>query len=646
MKDHVLSFLSAYQGTLSEAFSLPDELAREYSLHDCLRDTPQKAVYLLRKQEDDSFAVLKVAKGSAREQLRAEYELLRSLSAPEFPRAICYLPGEQADLFLRTYIEGSPVSHYVEKNGVFPEAESLRLAEGFCSSLRLLHAQTPPIIHRDIKPQNVIYTKQRELALIDFDAARHFHADQKTDTVFLGTQATAAPEQFGYQQTDQRSDIYSTGILLLFLCTGSYELSSLKLVRSRALRRVIKTCTRFDPARRYRSIVRLQQALRFALRAMQPRAILLRGVSLGFVAGAALSMAVVFFGILPARAQADAKAALKSAEPPLSSAIPAADQAIVFDSPEIEQAVREQLGIAQGVPLYQDDLDRVQQLFLVGNDSLESWDDVTFRAVFQAELYEGTITTLADIPKLRSLSELAICAQKVTDLTPLKDAHLTRLALSTNLIIDPSPLSSIHSLQELYIGHNPITQIDVAKELPLLQTLDLSGSNVSDLSVLGNDIRVLGLFDTPVYDFSPLLRMNTLQRLYINHPTQACLDVLTQLHDLKELQIGNGVKDIEPILKLKSLTSLAISPVDFTSIEGIETLDQLEYLRLDTAPNIDLSPLTKINSLHTLDIFNQEIADYSTLFKIPNLTRIYCTTAQKDAIEALGLPITFEMIAK
>ena len=204
-------------------------------------------------------------------------------------------------------------------------------------------------------------------------------------------------------------------------------------------------------------------------------------------------------------------------------------------------------------------------------------------------------------------------------------------------------MSSIKSLRELYIGHNPITQIDVAKELPLLQTLDLSGSNVSDLSVLGNDILVLYLYDTPVYDFSPLLRMNTLQRLYINHPTQACLDVLSQLRDLKELQIGNGVTDIEPILKMKSLTTLAISPVDFTSIEGIETLDQLEYLRIDTAPNIDLSPLTKINALQTLDIVNQEMVDYSILFKIPNLAHVYCTIAQKDAIEALGLPIKFEI---
>ena len=647
MTDHVLSFLSAYQGTLEQALPLPDELASAYDLYDCLHETPSKSTFLLKKKTDGSFAILKVAKSSAREHLRAEYDIFSRLHSAQIPQAVSYLSNQETDYFLRDYIAGAPVSDHVEQYGAFSEAESARLVLGLCETLSLLHAQTPPVIHRDIKPQNIIYTSQHTLALIDFDAARRFQPERKNDTVCLGTQTTAAPEQFGYQQTDARSDIYSTGILLLFLCTGSYELEALAQVKSHTLRHVIETSTRFDPKRRYQNIHALSRALSRTQRVSPtPGVSFWRGAALGLAAGVALSMAAVFSGILPARAQADAaKAESPDDAKALVAALPAQEQAVVFESPEIERAVRKQLGKDASAPLSQADLDQVQQLFLVGDDSLESWDDVTFRAIFQAEVYEGTITTLADIPKLRNLSELAICAQNITDLTPLEGMHLTRLALSTNLIIDPSPLSSIKSLRELYIGHNPITQIDVAKELPLLQTLDLSGSNVSDLSVLGNDILVLYLYDTPVYDFSPLLRMNTLQRLYINHPTQACLDVLSQLRDLKELQIGNGVTDITPILKMKSLISLAISPVDFTSIEGIETLDQLEYLRIDTAPNIDLSPLTKINSLQTLDIYNQEIADYSILFKIPNLTCLYCSQTQKDAIEALGLPIMFEMIA-
>lgn len=223
MTDHVLSFLSAYQNTLSQTFTLPQELASDYDLYDCLHETQEKASYLLRRSSDDTFALLKTATNHKRELLCSEFEVLSALHSPLFPKAICCFSDDERTYFLREYVAGVPVSSYVDQHGPFSEAEAVRLCISLCDALQLLHAQTPPVIHRDIKPQNVIFTKEHTLALINFDAARRYQREQKRDTVFLGTQATAAPEQFGYQQTDQRSDIYSTGILLLFLCTGSYE---------------------------------------------------------------------------------------------------------------------------------------------------------------------------------------------------------------------------------------------------------------------------------------------------------------------------------------------------------------------------------------------------------------------------------------
>ena len=646
MTDHVLSFLSSYQDTLAQALPLPAEILKDYDLYDCLHETPSKSTYLLKKKADATFAVLKIAKSSAREHLRAEYDILSSLRSTRIPQALSYSSDHKTDYFLRSYVVGTPVSDQVERSGAFPEQEAMRLVLGLCETLMLLHTQTPPVIHRDIKPQNIIYTNQHTLALIDFDAARHFQPAQKKDTVYLGTQTTAAPEQFGYQQTDARSDIYSTGILLLFLCTGSYELDSRTQIQSRALRHIIETCTRFDPQRRYKNIRALSRVLNRAQADAVPAAVTFwRGAALGLAAGVALSLALVFSGLLPAHAQQDAAGTTTADDALVPAAVVAVDQAIVFESPEIERAVRDQLGIDADVPLYQADLDRVGKLFLFGDLVLDTWDDVTFDAIFRPSVQQGTITTLADIPKLRNLSELAVCGQNITDLSPLKEMHLSRLALCTNLIIDPSPLSSVPSLRELYIGHNPITQIDVAKELPLLQTLDLSTTNVSDLSPLSNDITSLCLYDTPIVDYSPLLRMNTLQKLYVNHPTQACWDTLSQLKDLTELQIKDGVLSIQPLLGLKSLKNLAISPVELTSIEGIETLTHLDYLRIAASPDIDLSPLTKMDALSTLDIFFQEQQDYSILFQIPNLKHLYCSTAQKDLIEALGLPITFEIHA-
>ena len=619
---------------------LPRALSQEYELFDCLRESPMKSSYLLRKKADDSFAVLKVAKGDAREHLRAEYEIIDHLNSAEFPQALSYFSDQQADYFLRSYVAGTPVSGYIGRNGPFSEAEAVRLVRGLCDALAILHAQKPPVIHRDIKPQNVIFTLQRTLALIDFDAARRFQSEQKEDTVCLGTQATAAPEQFGYQQTDQRADIYSTGILLLYLCTGSYDPKERMRVGSRKLRHVIERCTRFDPARRYHNIRGLSRNLSRVQQSFPSVASFWRGAALGILAGVAVCAALALSGALsipPIKAAPD-EAAL--AQP---AALPAAQQAVVFDSPEIERAVREQLGFDENTPLYQADLDRVRTLYLCGLNTKTSWDDIANYALYYSNSEIGLVSTLADIPKLRNLRELALCNQSITDVSPLKGMRLIRLALTENRISDLTPLSSLNLLRELYIGHNPVTQIDFVKDLPLLQTIDICSTSVSDLAPLSNDMTRICLYNTPILDYSPLLRMNTLQELFITHPNQACLSIVSQLHDLTRLEIGTGLTSIEPLLGLTNLANLVLAPTQVNSIEGIQTLKHVTYFRISAASDLDLAPLTEMESLDTVDICNQTMRDYTILFKIPNLQHLYCFQAQKDAIESLGLPITFEI---
>lgn len=105
---------------------------------------------------------------------------------------------------------------------------------------------------RDVKSQNVVVDTSGYCHLIDLGAARHYRPEQKRDTIFLGTEATAPPELFGYQQTDQRSDIYSLGILLWFLLSGRFDPLP-DLPGQRVLCRIIRRCTVFDPKNRYPS---------------------------------------------------------------------------------------------------------------------------------------------------------------------------------------------------------------------------------------------------------------------------------------------------------------------------------------------------------------------------------------------------------
>ena len=112
-------------------------------------------------------------------------------------------------------------------------------------------------VHRDIKPENIIL-RGADAILIDFDAARLYKPEHEADTQILGTTGFAAPEQYGLSQTDIRTDIYAMGVLINVMLTGEHP--SKRLAEGR-MGRVVEHCTRVNPQKRYKNVLRLMGAL-------------------------------------------------------------------------------------------------------------------------------------------------------------------------------------------------------------------------------------------------------------------------------------------------------------------------------------------------------------------------------------------------
>lgn len=143
-----------------------------------------------------------------------------------------------------------------------------------CDGVIELHEDfATPLIHRDLKPTNVIVNGSG-LTVIDFGIARAFREDASSDTAPFATRAYAPPEQFGYGQTDVRSDVYALGMVLYFLLT---ECNPTADVARRgfndpavpdALRPVLARATAFDPQGRYQSVRALKGAFTEAVAAL------------------------------------------------------------------------------------------------------------------------------------------------------------------------------------------------------------------------------------------------------------------------------------------------------------------------------------------------------------------------------------------
>ena len=196
---------------------------------------------------------------------RQAWAALANCTCPRLPHiAATY---ELPDMFVAVYdyVPGESLESLVARRGRLEAGEAARLASQVCEAAGALHAQG--VIHRDISPANVIVAADGA-HLIDLGIARLRSADAPHDTTQLGTWGFTSPEQYGFAQTDARSDVYSIGRLLGFMLTGKrpdeqgYDEALAALGGEDAhARDVALHASAFEPSARYQSAAEMADAL-------------------------------------------------------------------------------------------------------------------------------------------------------------------------------------------------------------------------------------------------------------------------------------------------------------------------------------------------------------------------------------------------
>lgn len=191
---------------------------------------------------------------------RSIFEFIKYGRFPGVPAIHDLIETDDTLVVIEDYISGHSIAEMLETN-TFSEQEAKEIVLQLCGILEPFHSHIPTIVHRDIKDSNVIIGNDGKVYLIDFDASKQVAEGRNRDTDLIGTEEYAAPEQYGFGQSDQRTDIYALGILLNRMLTGKFPAEDR---HTGAFADIVNKSTAIDPVNRYQNVYELEEALRSA----------------------------------------------------------------------------------------------------------------------------------------------------------------------------------------------------------------------------------------------------------------------------------------------------------------------------------------------------------------------------------------------
>lgn len=236
-----------------------------------LADTQKCKTILSRNTDTNEIVVFKVMDKHGLDV----YHRLKNLDNSNIVDVMdCFLHEDKC-VAVEEFVNGKRLCDVLQKN--IPVEVIVDYVRQICNGLKEVHNKN--IVHRDLQPKNIIVDRHNHITIIDFDIARIRKEEADSDTEFLGTVGYASPEQFGFAQTDKRSDIYSLGVLIGDMVKPYaktvrqaaeeeivYTGTSLTLEEHKIVERLVKMsrkCTEIAPEKRYKSIEEIEKNLKY-----------------------------------------------------------------------------------------------------------------------------------------------------------------------------------------------------------------------------------------------------------------------------------------------------------------------------------------------------------------------------------------------
>ena len=629
---------------------LPEDMQEHWTVYECLKESEDSSTFLVKETATGILCVLKWGRNRQTEFLRNEMEIMKKMADRKLsgiPKAYRIFEENGEVYLVREYIEGMSLAQMVLQKGGISEAEICRISRKICQTAEQFQNPDEPMIHRDIKPENIVVTPGAEVVFIDFGTMRSYKKDGSRDTFVVGTRGTAAPEQYGYTQTDQRTDVYAIGQTMLYMVSESYEMNQLsECAVSRRMKKIIEKACSFEPDKRYGDAAQLRRAVEKCQANNRKKVYKKAGAVFGLIAAGY---------ILAIFSQDGTVIENKRIETAEQSAAEEQIQAeITFREELIEEAVRKELGLSKTDKITASMLEDVRKLRIVGKEILDDEDtfwgeghhvdgkDSSFGSV------RGNITDLSDLAQMVNLEELALCNQKIEDISGLKELPLKKLYLSKNMITDFSVLLDLIDLDTLCIMENPAENLSVIGECTGILRLNIQGMNLTDIDFLKNlSLDYLDMSNVEVENniFEPLTEMKKLDTLCMCDVNEAAAETLSQMSTLKALFMWGDSTILENLKPLKGMTQLETLAftTQISSLEGIEQFPSLNFLSVSFSLVKDLSPVTGAKNLQVIDISNADIKNFEPLFGHSGLTEVHCTEEQKEEIMKIDSSPDFEI---